>query len=86
MVDKALSYGADVIIVDTTGFILGEAGKELKRRKIDLLSPQFIIALQKSNEIEPLLELYKENLLYKIFRLPLSDQVRPKSMEERRII
>jgi polynucleotide 5'-kinase involved in rRNA processing len=85
MVDKALSSIADVIIVDTTGFILGETGKELKRRKIDLLSPQFIIALQKANEIEHVLDLYKENLRYKILRLPLSDQVRPKSIEERKI-
>jgi polynucleotide 5'-hydroxyl-kinase GRC3/NOL9 len=29
MVDKAPSYGAEVIIVDTTGFILGEAGEKL---------------------------------------------------------
>jgi polynucleotide 5'-hydroxyl-kinase GRC3/NOL9 len=85
MVDKARSLGAEVILMDTTGFILGEAGKELKRRKIDLLSPQFIIALQKSDEIEHVLGLYKENSLCKIFRLPLSDKVRPKSMEERRI-
>jgi polynucleotide 5'-hydroxyl-kinase GRC3/NOL9 len=85
MVDKAPSYGAEVIIVDTTGFILGEAGKELKRRKIDLLSPRFIMALQKSDEIEHVLDLYKENPLYKIHRLPLSEKVRPRSMEERRI-
>ncbi len=85
MVDKAPSYGVEVIIVDTTGFILGETGKELKRRKIDLLSPRFIFVLQKSNEIEPILNLYQENPLYKIIRLPLSDQVRPKSMEERKI-
>ena len=61
MVDKAHSSGADVIIMDTTGFILGEAGKELKRKKIDLISPRFILALQKSNEIEHVLDLYKEN-------------------------
>jgi polynucleotide 5'-hydroxyl-kinase GRC3/NOL9 len=85
MVDKAPSYGAEVIIVDTTGFVLGEAGKELKRRKIDLLSLRFIIALQKSDEIEHILELYKENSLCKIYRLPLSEQVKPRSMEERRI-
>jgi polynucleotide 5'-hydroxyl-kinase GRC3/NOL9 len=84
MADKAHSSGADVIIVDTTGFILGEAGKELKRRKIDLLSPKFLIALQKSNEIEPLLEFYQETPLYKIIRLPLSPQVKPRTMEERR--
>jgi polynucleotide 5'-hydroxyl-kinase GRC3/NOL9 len=85
MVDKAPSYGADVILVDTTGFVSGEGGKELKRRKIDLLSPRFILALQKDDEIEPILELYKENPLYKTLRLPLSDQVKPKALEERRI-
>jgi polynucleotide 5'-hydroxyl-kinase GRC3/NOL9 len=85
MVDKVPSYGAEVTLVDTTGFILGEAGKELKRKKIDLLSPRFILALQKSNEIEHVLDHYKENPLYKIVRMPLSDQVKPKSIEERRI-
>ena len=83
MVDKAISLQPDLILVDTTGFVLGEAGKELKRRKIDLISPQFLLALQKSNEIEPILELYKENPLFKIHHLPLSEQVRPRSMEER---
>ncbi len=85
MVDKASSYGTEVILVDTTGFVLGEAGKELKRRKIDLVSPRFILALQKDDEIEPLLEQYEENALYKIHRLPLSEKLRPKSVEERRM-
>jgi polynucleotide 5'-hydroxyl-kinase GRC3/NOL9 len=85
MVDKAISYGTELILVDTTGFVSGEAGKEFKRRKIDLLSPRFILALQKSDELEPILELYKENPLYKIYRLPLSEQVSPRSMEERRM-
>jgi polynucleotide 5'-hydroxyl-kinase GRC3/NOL9 len=85
MVDKAASSGADLILVDTTGFVLGEGGKELKVRKIDLISPRFIIALQKSNEIEHVLDLYPENPLFKIQRLPLSDQVKPRSMEERKI-
>ena len=85
MVDKVSSYGPDVILVDTTGFVLGEAGRELKRRKIDLVSPRFILALQKYDEIEPILEPYKENPAYKIYRLPLSEKVRTRSMEERRI-
>ena len=85
MVDKAPSYNPDVILVDTTSFVLGEAGKELKRRKIDLISPRIILALQKHDEIKPILEQYKEDSLYKIYRLPLSEQVRSKSLEERRI-
>jgi len=84
MVDKASSYGPDVILVDTTGFVLGEGGRELKRRKIDLVCPRFILVLQKEDELEPILEPYQENPLYKIHRLPLSEQVRPKSAEERR--
>jgi polynucleotide 5'-hydroxyl-kinase GRC3/NOL9 len=84
MVDKASSCGTEVTLVDTTGFVLGEAGIELKRRKIDLISPRFIVTLQKYDEIEPILEKYKENPLYKIYRLPLSEQIRPRSMEERR--
>jgi len=84
MVDKVTSYGPDVILVDTTGFVSGEGGRELKREKIDLVCPRFILALQKDDEIEPILEQYKENALYKIFRLPLSEQVRAKSIEERR--
>ncbi len=63
MVDKVSSYGPEVILVDTTGFVSGEAGKELKRRKIDLVSPRFILALQKYDEIEPILEQYKESPL-----------------------
>jgi polynucleotide 5'-hydroxyl-kinase GRC3/NOL9 len=85
MVDKTPSYGAELILVDTTGFVLGEGGRELKRRKIDLLSPRFIFALQKSDELEAILEHYKEDPLLKIIRLPLSEQVRQRSMEERRI-
>jgi polynucleotide 5'-hydroxyl-kinase GRC3/NOL9 len=85
MVDKAPSYGADVILVDTTGFVSGEGGKELKVRKIDLVSPRFILALQKDDEIEHILELYKENPFFEILRPSLSEKVRPRSIEERKI-
>ncbi len=84
MVEKAISRGADVTVVDTTGFVLGDTGRELKTRKIDLISPRFILALQKSDELEPILEHYKENPLLRIFGLPLSEKVRPRSMEERK--
>ena len=85
MVDKALSMAADVILVDTTGFVLGDMGRELKRRKIDLISPRYILALEKSDELEPILKYYEESPLLRIFRLPLSVQVKPRSMEERKI-
>jgi len=85
MVDRATSSEANLILIDTTGFVSGEGGKELKRRKIELISPQFILALQRSDEIEPILELFNGHPQIKIFRLPLSPGVRIRSMEERRI-
>jgi polynucleotide 5'-hydroxyl-kinase GRC3/NOL9 len=85
MADKAAASDVDVILVDTTGFVLGEAGIELKTRKIDLLQPRFILALQKSGELEPILEHCDKDRPPGIVRLPLSERVRPRSMEERRI-
>lgn len=84
MLDKATSSGADLIVIDTTGFVSGESGKDLKKRKIDLVQPRFILALQRNDEIEPILELFKENPRIRIFRLPISPEVRIRSMEERR--
>jgi len=85
MVEKASSSDTDLILIDTTGFVFGEGGKELKRKKIDLISPQFILALQRSDEIEPILTSYSQNPTIRIFRLPLSDQVKARSMDERRV-
>ncbi len=85
MIDKISTSQPDLILLDTTGFVLGEGGRELKRRKIELVSPQFILALQRGDEIEPILGIYEKDSRFKIYRLPLSPGVRPKSPEERRL-
>ncbi len=84
MVDKAISLGPEIILIDTTGYISGEGGRDLKRRKIDLLSPHFILALQKLDEVESILKGYDQNPHVQVFRLPLSSRARTRSMEERR--
>ncbi len=85
MMDKALAYGTDLVLVDTTGFVSGETGRDLKRKKIDLISPRFILALQRSDEVEHILGLFQGDPSYKVLRLPLSEKVRPRSIEERRM-
>lgn len=85
MVERAQFSGSEVVIVDTTGLVLGEAGRELKRRKIELLSPDYIFALQRTDEIEHILRLYKDDLSIRIHRLPVSEISRSRSREERRI-
>ena len=84
MLDKAINYGCEVILVDTTGYIFGEAGKELKRKKIELVSPKYILALQRSREVEDILCLYKNSNQFKIIRLRPSGFIKVRSMEERK--
>ena len=85
MVDRALACGAKTILVDTTGFVHGEFGRELKQRKIDLLLPQFIVALASSEELEPILTPYRDRSSPKIFRLKPSAYARPRTWEEREL-
>ena len=84
MVDQAVILGAEVTLVDTTGLVHGDLGRDLKQRKINILSPHFIFALQNAGELDPILEPYHESSMTRIFRLSLSEQVRSRSREERR--
>jgi len=84
MLKKAISYQSQIILIDTTGYISGEGGKELKKRKIDLISPKYIISIERSGELEALLNLYKDNPNYKIYRLLPSEKVKIRTIEERR--
>lgn len=74
---------ADVVIVDTTGFVTG-AGFEMKRLKAELIRPDIIVILQKEGELEPLaraLSPYGE-----IVRLGVSENARKVERDERREI
>ncbi|NJE08984.1 polyhydroxyalkanoate depolymerase [Thermococcus sp. M39] len=74
---------ADVIIIDTTGLISGP-GVELKRMKIETVKPDILIALQRTNELEPILKLFEGKI--QIFRLKVSDRAKKFNREERREI
>jgi polynucleotide 5'-hydroxyl-kinase GRC3/NOL9 len=84
LVDKAFLLGAELVVVDTTGLIRGPAAQELKQRKIDLLLPKYLFALQKSGELEPLLSPYKFSHKLLVSRLPVTPEAKPKSPEYRR--
>jgi polynucleotide 5'-hydroxyl-kinase GRC3/NOL9 len=68
MADRAFRSGAEIILVDTIGLVHGDLGRDLKRRKIDLLSPRFIFALQIAGELDPSLEPYRGDSMIRIFR------------------
>lgn len=83
MVDKAEEAGAQSILVDTTGFITGIAGRRLKCAKVEAVRPQFVVAIQRKDELEHLLRLVERRHL-RLLRLPVPDTVTLKSPEMRR--
>ncbi|MBI3988653.1 MAG: hypothetical protein HY347_03455 [candidate division NC10 bacterium] len=84
LADQAAEEKAGIVLVDTTGLIHGRAGRELKFQKIDLLRPQHLIALERQEELEPLLLLHEGRRGLKVHRLPVAEAVGNKPWEGRR--
>ncbi len=80
LVDVA-SKTADVTLIDTTGFVSG-VGLEMKRLKVELVRPDFLILLEREGELELLARAVGH--LTRVIRLSVSDKARRYSLEERR--
>jgi polynucleotide 5'-hydroxyl-kinase GRC3/NOL9 len=74
---------ADIVVVDTTGFVTG-VGIDMKRLKAELLRPDFTIVLERSGEMESLKRILSPYT--RVLTLSVSDRARPHSPEERRLI
>ena len=55
MVQAAWGRQCDVVLVDTTGLVQGRYGRQLKGAKLAALLPNHIVAVQKDDELVPLL-------------------------------
>ena len=84
MVDKALSLGATVVLIDTTGTVSGRFGRELKTAKFDAVRPRYLVGLEKEGEVEHLLKPLGSSADCCVVRLPVSPRAKPRSREERR--
>lgn len=82
MVAKAEEAGAESVIVDTTGFVSGAAARRLKCAKVEAVCPQFVVAIQRKDELEHLLRPLERRKL-RLIRLPVPDTVVLKSPEMR---
>lgn len=52
---RAARQAAPRLLVDTTGLVSGELGQAVKTRKVALLKPELILAIQQDRELEPIL-------------------------------
>jgi len=82
LVARALTAGADRVLVDTSGLVHGDLGRALKRVKIDRVRPDVVIALQRGDECEPILRAYP-SAPPTVVRLPAAP-TRPRSAVTRR--
>jgi polynucleotide 5'-hydroxyl-kinase GRC3/NOL9 len=81
---KALSLGAEVIVVDTTGLVDREqGGKALKQWKIELLAPGTVIGLQRGHELEPILWPLRRDRRVRCVELAISPHATGRSREAR---
>jgi polynucleotide 5'-hydroxyl-kinase GRC3/NOL9 len=84
LVDKALTEGAEVVLIDTSGFVQGAAAWELKFHKIELSDARHLVALQKGQELEYILLPHEHRACRLIHRLKVYKEIEPKSYEKRR--
>lgn len=84
LVDRSLQDGAQVVIVDTTGLVSGGAAWELKFHKIEITDARCIVALQRTNELEDILLQHEHRAGRRLYRLPVFEQTKARSYEQRR--
>ncbi len=82
--EKAAAWGADPLIVDTTGFVQkSDGGKALKQWKIEMLRPSTVIGLERGAELEPILWPLRRDSRVRVVELPVSPRVVERSREVR---
>jgi polynucleotide 5'-hydroxyl-kinase GRC3/NOL9 len=85
LVGAAQGAGADAVIYDTSGLVdPAQGGTALKLAKFDLLRPSVVIAIQREEELEPLLEPLRRCSGLRLHELEPSPAVEPRDPATRR--
>lgn len=84
LTDKAIELNSGITIVDTCGFVQGMIARRLNTSMLEILHPKHIIAIQKSDELEHILQFFSTLKDMVIHRLPVSSHVHVKTSMFRR--
>lgn len=82
MVEQARNRG-DVIIIDTTAVASGVSGETLKYHKAELCRPDRVIALQRGEEMEPVVGMLRRFLDLDVTTAPTDPGLTPLGPDER---
>lgn len=83
MQSHAFDQGADLVVVDTSGLVSGVYGQILKFHKIEQLAPDTVIALQRGEELEPLIGVIRRFFDAEVLVFPVDANAQSTSVEER---
>jgi len=81
---KAKKLKADIIIVDSTGWIEGEDAERFKLFEIKAIEPSFVIAIEKEDELGHIIQHLNE--IFEVITLRMSSEARSRTREERRAL
>jgi polynucleotide 5'-hydroxyl-kinase GRC3/NOL9 len=81
--DRARAEGADLVVVDTGGLVGGISGQLVKYYKVDALEPDLIIALQRGEELDPVLGVIERFFGIESVTMPIHPDVEATSVEDR---
>jgi polynucleotide 5'-hydroxyl-kinase GRC3/NOL9 len=81
--ERARTEGAELLIVDTGGEVSGIRGQLVKYYKVDVLEPDLVVALQRGEEIEPILGVVDRFFGIEAVTAPIHPDVQATSVEER---
>ncbi len=74
---------ADVVIIDTTAVATGVAGETLKYHKTELCQPEKVVALQRGEEMEPVVGMLRRFLGVEVLTAPTDPRIVPLSPDQR---
>lgn len=83
LISEARSLDQGLILINTCGMVNGGAARELMFHEIDMVSPRYVVALQKGNEVEHLLAPHSHRSGLLIHRLPVSPEAKTVTREAR---
>ncbi|MEM2214111.1 MAG: Clp1/GlmU family protein [Candidatus Nezhaarchaeales archaeon] len=81
--DEAVSKGCDIIVINTSGWISGRGARELKYGVISTIRPNYMVLIQRTNEVEHLVKPFEKSDI-NIIRVHPSSAVKLKTKEERK--
>ena len=83
LVSKARNLGSRMIVVDSSSLVSGLYGQTLKYFKIDIVSPDFVVAFERGGELEPVVGIAQRFTPADVLELSVDGEVRVRSVEDR---